>query len=601
MQLLHSNRGTFILFAVLLLASARPASAQVIIYVDASATGAFDGTDWKDAFTDLQVALGAAGVGNEIRVAAGTYTPAVPADRTATFQLAADVPVYGGFPPGGGARDPDDTSINETTLSGEIGAATIDDNCYNVVIGASGSTLDRFTITRGNANGGGAVTGRGGGYHCRPSGSMQTITDCCFLDNAADQGGGFAGATATAELTRCLFLGNSATDDGGGLHDDDSASLDVVNCVFSGNSAGNRGGGLYSQQGSIRVINCTFSCNTAVNSGGGAYINGSNNEVSLMFNCVLFGNTAPNSPDLRGSHLCVHFTLYGAGVVTSLSNCNQPLEGLLIGVDPLFVDPDGDDDTCGTKDDVDGLRVFEDSPLIGAGMESYDPLIGMEVFAPMEDINLIPRDPPLNLGIHEGFVLGSPSDPPDDPPVVDAGPDQCVASGTMFMGSFTISDPDSTDWSVTIDFNDPSPDLLEFDVTRTAPSLVTVGYMHLFPMDLDVSYDVTITVTDDGLPALGGMDTLTVTVRLGCVVEDLIDQLCEYIDNAGLSAHDASGLRTLCRYITLRYAYRRYRMSRYLLGRFQSRVDQIFAAGRMTEPVHTAFTDLIDSILDIHP
>jgi len=56
-----------------------------IIYVDADATGANNGTSWEDAYTALQPALGDAEDGDDIWVAAGVGGKAPAAGRTALF------------------------------------------------------------------------------------------------------------------------------------------------------------------------------------------------------------------------------------------------------------------------------------------------------------------------------------------------------------------------------------------------------------------------------------------------------------------------------------------------------------------------------------
>ena len=65
-----------------------------LYYVDASATGANDGSSWQNAFTELHEAMAVAGPNDTVWVARGTYKPTSDRDRTRSFLL--DCSVYGG-------------------------------------------------------------------------------------------------------------------------------------------------------------------------------------------------------------------------------------------------------------------------------------------------------------------------------------------------------------------------------------------------------------------------------------------------------------------------------------------------------------------------
>ena len=68
---------------------------HTVTYVRQGAAGADDGSSWSDAFPELRDALAASRPGDEIWVAAGTYTPGT--NRMDTFQLTSGVAIYGGF------------------------------------------------------------------------------------------------------------------------------------------------------------------------------------------------------------------------------------------------------------------------------------------------------------------------------------------------------------------------------------------------------------------------------------------------------------------------------------------------------------------------
>lgn len=92
--------------------------ARGVVYVDASASGANDGTSWADAHTSLKTAVDTSPAASEIWVATGTYTPG--ASRADSFVLKEGMSLYGGFTSGMTSLAQRDWNANPTILSGEI-------------------------------------------------------------------------------------------------------------------------------------------------------------------------------------------------------------------------------------------------------------------------------------------------------------------------------------------------------------------------------------------------------------------------------------------------------------------------------------------------
>jgi len=312
-----------------------------VIYVDADATGANDGSTWADAYRFLQDALANARSETkpvEIWVAQGVYTPDSNAaepngtgDREATFQLMDNVAMYGGFPPGGGSWGERDPNLYESTLSGDLDGNDVavsdpcdlvdhpnrGENSYHVVT-ADGTSktaiLDGFTITAGNANGSGShktgagmlntvgnptvhnctftsnsAVANGGGIYNSSKGNP-ALSDCLFMENSANNGGGMYNWEASSTLLECIFSGNSARADGGAMGIRNGGSGVFVGCKFSGNSAQN-GGAIYCYTNcDANLVNCTFSGNSALVRGGAMYnIHGCRPTLT---ECTLTANTA---------------------------------------------------------------------------------------------------------------------------------------------------------------------------------------------------------------------------------------------------------------------------------------------------------------------
>lgn len=240
-----------------------------ILYVNHAATGAANGSNWTDAFTDLQSALLIAQPGDEIWVTTGFYLPATNADRNASFHIPSGVAVYGGFNGTETDREQRDWALNSSILSGNIGdLADIADNSYSVVymeFPDSNTVLDGFTIEGGYADGASLnyydPDRSGGGVYITASGpgnsATPTLANCVFRDNYANRYGGGVlgrgdlGGYVNIRLTNCRFENNTANFGGAayvfvlepGIQG--SRPMEVSDCEFVANHANLRGAGLY--------------------------------------------------------------------------------------------------------------------------------------------------------------------------------------------------------------------------------------------------------------------------------------------------------------------------------------------------------------------
>jgi predicted outer membrane repeat protein/parallel beta-helix repeat protein len=279
-------------------AGSMPARAAGIRY--AAPGGAGDCSSWASACT-LQTALTNAISGDEIWVAAGAHKPTtLGTDRAATFQLKSGVAVYGGFAGTETARDQRNPAVNVAILSGDIdnndsqtpiitNLATVTGNSansYHVVTGATGATLDGFTITAGNANGASDPIWNGGGMYNKIS--SPTLTNITFSGNSAlNYGGGMFNDDSKPKLTNVAFSGNSVTDSGGGMYNTYSDPI-LTSVAFSGNTA-DSGGGMFNSYSDPILTNVTFSGNSAIYGGGGMHNWGS---APTIIDSVFSGNTA---------------------------------------------------------------------------------------------------------------------------------------------------------------------------------------------------------------------------------------------------------------------------------------------------------------------
>jgi len=309
---------------MLFLLTAFPDADAARWYVSQGASGAQNGTSWTNAFADLQPALAAAGSGDSIWVAKGTYYPSVAADGTSAntrdyaFVIPTGVTICGGFAgteTSFAARSADSLAIhvtNATTLSGDIGTANdTSDNTYHVILatGVRGFMLDGFTITGGNANGttGLAVNGRligrhygGGVYNDSAEGTYTRIVLAGNIVKSFDAevggGGGMYNYKGSLEITYSAFVHNFADNANGGGMKNESSSPHITAVYFGRNSADSDdegGGGMNNIGGSDAILNdVVFEENTTTYSGGGIY---NDNSAPGLTNVLFLNNTADGS------------------------------------------------------------------------------------------------------------------------------------------------------------------------------------------------------------------------------------------------------------------------------------------------------------------
>ncbi|WP_372808858.1 sulfatase-like hydrolase/transferase [Pontiella sp.] len=272
---------------------------EVVVYVDADNTaGPWDGASWTSAYATVQAGIDAASSagGGAVWVAEGIYLPTTDSDRTASFTMAGNVDLYGGFAGTETDRAQRDPSLYASVLSGDIGVSGVDaDNSYHVVIGASDAVLDGFTIRDGQADGA-RQNQHGGGLYCVDEVSP-TVVGCTFADNQAGEGAGvYAYNASSSDFSECEFTGNTANR-GGALLLRNGCSGTFSNCTFSANFAAWAGGAIYADYGSSPTFSgCAFANNSTTGKGGAFFTDDLASQVGIsspvFVDCAFTGNSA---------------------------------------------------------------------------------------------------------------------------------------------------------------------------------------------------------------------------------------------------------------------------------------------------------------------
>jgi parallel beta-helix repeat protein len=276
-------------------------------------------------YSTIQAAVDAAGPGDVIKVAAGTYADVT--GRMSTGGLVTQVvfiektiTLRGGYD--STFSEPPDPVAHPTIVN----PARKGRGFY--IRGAVAPVIEGFTVTAGDAAGMPDVVGGEGGGCLYSKDASPTLRRLQVSGCYAKEGAGLGLYYSTSALEDSQVNGNQATTtDGAGLYAF-GGSLNVKGCQLTGNSAARWGGGARISGGTLHVTNTVVSQNTAKEGAGlDLYLL---DRSSLVANSRIYQNTATgdggginlssSDPTLTNNIVATNTGRYGGGLYILMSD-----------------------------------------------------------------------------------------------------------------------------------------------------------------------------------------------------------------------------------------------------------------------------------------
>lgn len=272
--------------------------AQTVVYVNASASGANNGTSWQNAYRNLVDAVAGATANSEIWVSnTASYKVARNEFNGERVIINKNLSLYGGF---AGTETNKNQRItgSKTILTGEIGSASsIADNSYNAFVVQAAVSFDDFLFSSFNSN----------------------------YDNLAYYGVIVADSNSKAELSNVVFTGNEGRSQGVCISAMKGAVVNARNVTANENGKQSSGALFgHMDDATLRFEGCTFTSNGKDGGSGSGYIFYAyrTNIQSLALNKKVVLDV--HNSNFSGNTLDINYSYFGSN---SFRKCAFTLAG----------------------------------------------------------------------------------------------------------------------------------------------------------------------------------------------------------------------------------------------------------------------------------